>query len=217
MNSILSVAIWKVRALVSRHNHFTSNVINSTIDHTASICKNVRAYHTCIGRFTYVARNTLIQNTVIGAFCSISEGCNIGMPSHPAYFVSTSPVFLRGGNYLKKNFSSIQYEDCPATYIGNDVWIGAHVQIKSGIRIGNGAIVGAGAVVTENVPPYAIVGGVPAHVIKFRFDESTCEALNNSKWWDLSETELSQGGKYIEDPNEFLDWIKSLKKEEIKS
>lgn len=88
MNSMISLIGWKIKALFSKNNHFSANVINSEVHQTSAVCKKVRAYNTRIGKYSYVARNTLIQKTVIGAFCSISEGCNIGMPSHPAYFVS---------------------------------------------------------------------------------------------------------------------------------
>lgn len=207
MNSLISIIKWKIGALFSKTNHFSANVINSQLHKSSAICKRVRAYNVKIDKYTYVARNTLIQNTVIGSYCSISEGCNIGMPSHPAYNVSTSPVFLNGKNYLKKHFSNVEYEDCPITYIGNDVWIGAHAQIKSGIKVGNGSIIGAGAVVTKDVPPYAIVGGVPAKLIKYRFDESTCKKLNDTKWWDLPDEDLSQGSKYITNPKDFVNWV----------
>ncbi len=208
---MISLVKWKIGALFSKNNHFSANVINSEIHRTSAICRKVRAYNVRIGKYTYVARNTLIQNAVIGAFCSISEGCNIGMPSHPAYFASTSPIFLKGNNYLKKNLSHKAYENCPETDIGNDVWIGAHAQIKSGIRIGNGAIIGAGAVVTKDIPPYAVVGGIPAHIIKYRFDESTCKKLNDSRWWDISDMELMRGSMHIDDPAAFVEWIDSLK------
>ena len=126
------------------------------------------------------------------------------MPSHPTNLVSTSPVFLSGRNYLKKNFSSVAYEDCPLTTIGNDVWIGAHAQIKSGITIGTGSIVAAGAVVTKDVPPYAIVGGVPAKIIRYRFPEETVEKLLKSEWWKLSDKEIAARAEYVGEPKDFL-------------
>ena len=104
----------------------------------------------------------------------------------------------------KKNFSSSAYEDCPLTTIGNDVWIGAHAQIKSGITIGTGSIVAAGAVVTKDVPPYAIVGGVPAKIIRYRFPEETVEKLLKSEWWKLSDKEIAARAEYVGEPKDFL-------------
>lgn len=70
------------------------------------------------------------------------------------------------------------------TYIGNDVWIGENVTIKDGVRIGNGAVIGTAAVVTKDVPPYAIVAGVPAKIVKYRFDPEKIELLQEIQWWD---------------------------------
>ena len=145
-----------------------------------------------------------MQNTDIGAFCSISEECSIGMPSHPITYISSSPVFLEGSNYLRKNFSEIRYVDCLDTKIGNDVWIGTKVCVKSGVKIGDGAIIAAGAVVTHDVPAYAIVGGVPAKVIRYRFDEETIEKLQKIKWWEFEEDALSQVAPFMNDIGEFI-------------
>ena len=83
---------------------------------------------------------------------------------------------------FRKGISETFIKPCE---IGNDVWIGDNVFIKSGVKIGDGAVVGAGAVVTKDVPPYAVVVGVPARVIKYRFDEKTIAELLELKWWDL--------------------------------
>ena len=76
------------------------------------------------------------------------------------------------------------------TVIGNDVWIGESVVIIDGLKIGTGSIIAAGAVVTKDVEPYSIVGGVPAKLIRFRFEKDIVQKLLNSKWWELSETEF---------------------------
>ncbi len=194
----------KMRLLLNRKCALSVVTLNSTIDKTASVRQKCRVYDSALGRYSYIGRNSLVQNAKIGNFCSISEGCNIGMPSHPLYLVSTSPVFLNGGNILKKNFACFPFEDCLETIIGNDVWVGAHAQIKSGLTIGNGAVIAAGAVVTHDVPPYAIVGGVPAKVIKYRFDVETIEALQQSKWWELPDKELENVVSAFSNVKEFL-------------
>ena len=76
--------------------------------------------------------------------------------------------------------------------IGNDVWIGSHSLLLGGIRIGDGAVIAAGAVVTHDVPDYAVVGGVPAKIIKYRFDRMTIQRLQDSKWWNLSIEEVKK-------------------------
>ena len=160
-------------------------LINTKKSNKSVIRRGNRVYNSQIGKYTYITKGCLIQNAKIGSFCSISEECYIGMPSHPVEFVATSPVFLKGKNYLKCNFANIEYNAGEKTEIGNDVWIGVGVKVKGGVKIGDGAIIGAGAVVVKNVPPYAIVGGVPAKVIRYRFDEETVNKLLQLKWWDL--------------------------------
>ena len=93
------------------------------------------------------------------------------------------------------------------TEIGNDVWIGEHATIKAGVKIGDGAIVASGAVVTKDVPPYAIVGGVPARLIRMRFGEDTVKRLLASRWWRYSHTQLSAVD--ITDPGAVLKEIES--------
>jgi acetyltransferase-like isoleucine patch superfamily enzyme len=87
------------------------------------------------------------------------------------------------------------FNEHAASVIGHDVWIGANVFVKDGTTINHGAIVAAGAVVTNDVPAYAIVGGVPAKIIRFRFKEDEIERLLQSEWWNWSETELQAAQK----------------------
>lgn len=141
--------------------------------------------HVNIGSYSYIGRNSLIQNTTIGRYCSISHELNCGLGSHPTDKFSTSPLFYRKSNtfgldIVSEDSSFVEYEPI---YIGNDVWIGSRVTILDGVTIGDGAIVASGAVVTKNVPPYAIVGGVPARVIKYRFGTEKISQLQQSKWW----------------------------------
>ncbi len=205
MHLVLQILGNKIRSIFNKKIAFTAMIFDSVIDKKAAVRNRSRLYHVNIGKYTYVGRNTLIQHTVIGSFCSISEECNIGMPSHPSTFVSTSPVFLEGNNYLYENFASFKYNDCPITHIGNDVWIGTRALIKAGISVGNGAIIAAGAVVTKDVPPYAIVGGVPARIIRFRFDQEEIEKLEDLRWWDWQNEKIIKYSQCFNDVTSIYD------------
>lgn len=207
-NVYIDILINKVKSLLRINKTcLSAMVINSDVEDTAAIRQNVRFYNSSLGRYSYVGRETLVQNTKIGAFCSVSESCNIGMPSHPVTMVSTSPVFLKGNNVLKKNFAEFEHTACKNTEIGSDVWLGAAVSVKSGLKIGHGAIVGTGAVVTHDIPPYEIWGGNPARCIKKRFDDETIERLLKSEWWTLSDNELITYREYFNDPIRFLQYV----------
>lgn len=176
-------------------SHISPFVIlrNSKVSRKSAILSGTRFYDSNIGDYSYIGRNCLVTDTQIGKFCSVADGCVIGAASHPIKYVSTSPVFHDGKNILKKNFSKHKYISSERTVIGNDVWIGLNVVIKSGVTVGNGAIIGAGAVVTTDVEPYSVVGGVPAKLIKYRFDKDKIEKLQRINWWDFSEEKL----KYV--------------------
>lgn len=150
-----------------------------------------------IGRCSYLAGSNFIFNTDIGNFCSIAVGVTIGHAEHPLNRVSTSPVFYKSKNETGfSNADASSYNEFLNTVIENDVWIGNNAFIKTGITIGNGAVIGAGAVVTKDVAPYTIVGGVPASVIRKRFDETIIKKLQELKWWDWNE-ELLQNNNTL--------------------
>lgn len=137
----------------------------------------------------------LIRNVKIGRYCSVAKHVDIGLPQHPVDWLSICPRqyfrnFKNWSGITGKNVEVCSFSgEAKMTEIGNDVWIGDHAVIMGGVKIGDGAIVAAGAVVTKDVPPYAIVGGVPAKVIKYRFDETTICRLLELQWWkyDLAE------------------------------
>lgn len=150
-----------------------------------------RIRNTQLGNYSYVGYNTHLNNVNIGNYCSISSDIKIGLGTHPTHLFSTSPVFYSDSNPFNLKINKTHYNDNPKlTIIKNDVWIGSNVIIMDGVRVGNGAIIAAGSVVTKDVSDYAIVGGVPAKLIRKRFDEDTIKKLNESKWWEKDARKL---------------------------
>lgn len=147
-----------------------------------------------VGRYTYIGHNSQFSNCTIGRFCSIGPFVLAGLGRHPIDFVSTSPAFYaphHSGCRISFTKESLFIEQLPIV-IGHDVWIGARAVLLDGVTIGHGAVIGAGAVATKDVEPYAIVGGVPARVIRKRFDEGTISRLLKLSWWDQSDAWLRQ-------------------------
>ena len=183
---------------------------NSRIHKKASVGNGAQFVGSTIGRYSYLWGTSAV-NTEIGSFCSIAAGSTIGGGSHPTDWVSSSPVFYKGKNVLKRNFSKNEYIEFRNTVIGNDVWIGSKCLIKGGVTIGTGAIIGMGSVVTKDVPPYEIWAGNPARCIRKRFDDETIAALLASKWWELSDDKLAKCGELFDDPQKFLDYLRENK------
>lgn len=139
---------------------------------------------------------TVYPNVYIGGYCSIGRGVQIGLAAHPVNWLSTHAFqydvawFSRLPAYKNVN-RRVKHRHHRKTKIGADVWIGNNAQINAGVSIGHGSVIGAGAVVTKDVPPYAIVGGVPAKLIRYRFPEKIREKLLQLKWWELNVDKLS--------------------------
>lgn len=150
-------------------------------------------HRVCLGDYSYIARNASVTNCIIGKFCSIGPNFCCGLGVHPTNGISTAPMFYstakqNGMTLCKKN----KIAESRQTIIGNDVFVGANVTVLDGVKIGDGAVIGAGAVVVNDVPPYAVAVGVPAKVMKYRFDEKTIEALLEKQWWNETEEELQK-------------------------
>ncbi len=161
-----------------------------------------------IGKYSYGYKKFCYRNSKvveIGAFCSLGPNITISNGNHPIDIVSTSPAFYLADWGITDRPPQLGSSKNGPISIGHDVWIGMNVTLLSGITIGHGAVVAAGAVVTKDVPPYAVVGGVPARVIKYRFDGATIERLLESAWWTWPDDELRANAEQFADVLRFME------------
>jgi acetyltransferase-like isoleucine patch superfamily enzyme len=166
-----------------------------------------------MGAFSYSFAK-LDMDMMIGRYASISWDVTAMGSAHPDDWASSHPFSHNPGplwgvrTYLKDvaadRFPVLPFErGDQSIHIGHDVWIGAGTMIKRGVTIGHGSIVGTRSLVTKDVPPYAIVGGLPAKIIRYRFAEPVIERLLASEWWRYGPDVLQ--GLDIRDPSGFLD------------
>ena len=183
-------------------------------------------YRGCkIGRYTYGYAELLEIYPMaesIGRYCSINGTARI-WNNHPMGYITTSPLldyplFYSEDKYIERksliqkygmHFNNHPFENSPlrkneSVIIGNDVWIGANVIILPGVHIGDGAVLAAGAVVTKDVAPYAIVGGIPAKVISYRFEEEIIEKLLKIRWWEWPHEKIEEKIELLYQPEVFV-------------
>jgi acetyltransferase-like isoleucine patch superfamily enzyme len=146
-----------------------------------------------IGAYTYSSFRTRLTNCSVGRYCSIGDYCVLNPGAHPSDWLSTSPFPYH--DIFNVGATSAEFADrYPPILIGNDVWIGGQSSVMGGVTIGDGAIVALGSVVTKDVPPYAIVAGVPARIVKYRFAEELIADLLAFCWWRLDIPSASRAG-----------------------
>lgn len=177
------------------------------------IDSHVRLKNVTMGLASYVGRNTMFTNVRIGRYCSIGPNVTVIVGKHPTNdFVSTHPLFYSltppaGESYVSKQKfceKALIGEDNVHCIIGNDVWIGDGVSILEGITVGNGAIIAANAMVVKDVPPYAIIGGNPAKLIRYRFSEEQIQKLENLQWWNKGEGWIKNNAELFSNVEAFL-------------
>lgn len=161
-------------------------------------------FHVEVGKYSYGGcfasdfnRGGVVS---IGRYCSFASQVHYFGANHPIHFASDSPYFYN----QSFGFSQVSDVKRSTLLVGHDVWFGYASIITCGcVKIGNGAVIGAGAVVTSDVPPYAIVAGNPARIIRYRFDDDCITALEESKWFQLEPEELMMEYDVIDNPKEF--------------
>lgn len=167
-----------------------------------------KAFGIRVGKYTYgfegyVGKHSKIIE--IGAFTSIAKGVSFSPGNHPVETASTHPFFY----HADFGFTDVtDFDIVPKNggiTIGNDVWIGMNATILTGVNIGDGAIIAANALVTKDVPPYAVVGGVPAKILKYRFNEPVIAKLKSLEWWLWDDEKIRQKLPEFRSPEAILE------------
>lgn len=167
---------------------------NSSFTKKSSLHYGSKLLNVKIGDYSSVGIDSNIANAVIGRFTVIAREVYVSVGIHPTNLLTTHSIFYKNNpwGFHPEWVKEIEYDESPICHIGNDVWIGTRAVIMDGVNIGDGAIVAAGAVVTKDVPPFAIVGGIPAKVIKYRFSQKMIERLLEIQWWNHSDEEITK-------------------------
>lgn len=173
----------------------------STFGRNCRIGSRTYVTHSDIGDYSYIESDSRVSYVSMGRFSAVANFAQVGLAGHAlGRAVSTHPAFYLYRPRLGYGFvASDAREEFQGTRVGNDVWIGASACVLDGVSIGDGVVVGAGAVVTSDVPDFAIVVGVPARVLRYRFDDETIGYLQELRWWDRSDGWLRSHAPYMHD------------------
>lgn len=173
------------------HNRKKRKIFRSKYTSAATIVSKLRKRGISIGKCTFIGEGVSVRdkNSVIGSFCSIARNVSIGTGMHPLTTLTTHSLvhaecFTEEGDISIVPEHRVDFERHRPVTIGHDVWIGLNAVIMDGVTIGDGAVIGTHAVVTHDVPLYAIAVGIPAKILRYRFDEKTVDRLLKSRWYD---------------------------------
>lgn len=161
------------------------------LDNRVRIDRNNYLLRSHIGRRTYTGMNTVLMHATIGSFCSISWNVSVGGANHDYTRIAQHSFLYNNQDKLRPGNIEIPYDRFSEPLnIGSDVWVAAGAVILRGLNIGHGAVIGANSVVTRDVPPYAVVAGSPAKMIRQRFNEEIIDLLLQLKWWEWDDTKI---------------------------
>lgn len=159
-----------------------AHILNSELIESVRINRRSQVVNSKIDFASHTNHNTTVRDTDIGKYCSISWNVSIGGTDHNIKSASTfNPSWWKEFFGDSENIRTFDHPKCK---IGNDVWIASGANILRKVKVGDGAVIGAGAVVTKDVPPYAIVVGVPGKIVGYRFDDEVVQKLLKIEWWN---------------------------------
>lgn len=189
-------SLFSIKKLVNKHIGYNALWDTSTVfPNRVHILRGAKLNHVQLGKYSRIGINCKVTDANIGNFTAIGQDTIIGLGSHPTNYLTSHSIFYKRGSWGWHEddwIAPIDFAKKKHIEIGNDVWIGRRCLILDGVNIGDGAIVAAGAVVTKDIPPFAIVGGVPAKVIKIKYTQEMVEKLEQLKWWNLSDEEITK-------------------------
>lgn len=205
INSVLSNETTIYKNCIIKDSYFEgpgfvgdgSKIDNSKLQRYSRTGKLNHLYFAELGPHTYTGQNTVIMHSKIGSFTSISWNVSIGAPEHDLYRITTHTFLYNKYDDLLNDSIEPYDRFRDICIVGSDVWIGAGVTILRGVEIGHGAVVGANSIVTKSIPPYAIVAGNPAKVLKYRFHGSIVNKLLDIQWWELSDMFIKKHFDYF--------------------
>ena len=174
--------------------HPTAKVRDSTFGAYCEVGERTRVAESQFGDYSYVVNDSHIIYTTVGKFCSIAAHTRINPENHPLERVALNHFTYRSSAYGlgEDDAAFFDWRRSHRVTLGNDVWIGHGAIVLPGVTIGHGAAIGAGAIVTKDVPPFAVMVGVPARQVRLRFAEDTVAALLRVAWWDWPHDQLGK-------------------------
>lgn len=175
--------------------HGSVSLRNATLGHFTELKERVQFWDSTLGDYSYIERHAEVIYSTIGKFCAIASDVRINALNHPMDRISQHKITYRPNEYfvgakIDKGFRESRIED--AVEIGHDVWIGHGAIVLPGVKISHGAVIAAGAVVTKDVEPYAVVAGVPAQFLKWRFPPEVSERIIALSWWNWGHDRLAK-------------------------